>query len=185
MSFYARFARLIMPVLAIGALALAGCGEKQDITLEGKEGERLNIGDLVYQVQLSRILNPRDVEDEAYTRNEPAPAASESYYGVFLRVDNEESDKPLSPVAVEKLVLRDAGGTEFHPIALDFPGLVYEPARLVKGERVPIPDTVADNYPTKGGLILFKIPYTSLDNRPLILEIEGPHGDNGEIVLDV
>lgn len=187
MTFIAHFARPLLLLIAACALVLAGsgCGEKKEIELEGKEGERINLGGLVYQVQLSRILNPKDVEDEAYTRRQPAPRPSEVYYGVFLRADNEESDKPLMPISDEEMKIVDAGGREFHPLPTDAPGLSWEPSLLAKGQYLPIPDSAGYNYPTRGGLILFKIPYTSLDNRPLIFEMEGKDGVKGEVDLDV
>jgi hypothetical protein len=185
MSFLNRLTRPMLFLLAAGVLALSGCGEKVDVRLEGKEGERINIGDLVYQVQLSRILNPHDTEDEAYTRGLPQPDPSELYYGVFMRVDNEESDTPRTPIPIESMKVVDAGGKEYEPIEVDAPGLVYEPTPIGKGERVPIPDSAADNYPTRGGLILFKIPIESLENRPVKLEMEGPGGADAEVDLDV
>ncbi len=171
--------------LAATVLVFSGCGEKVDVRLEGKEGERIDLGELVYQVQLSRILNPRDTEDEAYTRDLPQPDPADLYYGVFLRVDNEESDKLQTPIPVDAMKVVDAGGNEYEPIEVDAPGLVYEPTPIGKGQRIPIPDSAGDNYPTRGSLILFKIPIQSLENRPLKLEMEGPDGATAEVDLDV
>ncbi len=180
-----RFARPLLLVLALASVVLSGCGEKKAVTLEGKEGERINLGGLVYQVQLSRILNVRDVEDAQYTRALPAPARDESYYGVFMRVDNEESEKPLTPIGLESMKIVDAGENEFRPIPIDAPGMAYASVELGKGDRIPVPDSAADNNPEKGAVIVFKIPYKLLENRPLILKLEGPGGKSGEIVLDV
>ena len=51
--------------LVLGAaLALAGCGDKLETRTVGEtEGLYIDVGDLKYQVQISRIINPYDVED--------------------------------------------------------------------------------------------------------------------------
>ena len=50
----------------------------------------------------------------------------------------------------------------------------------------PGPDTTASFGPTQGGLLLFKLPTTIYDNRPLTLEIRGPSGRVwGTISLDL
>ena len=47
--------------------ALAGCGNKLETrTLGNTEGLYLDVGDLKYQVQMSRLINPADIEDSAY-----------------------------------------------------------------------------------------------------------------------
>lgn len=185
MTDLARFARPLLYTVAIAALLLAsGCGQ-EDKQLEGKEGARVDLDGIVYQVQLSRILNPEDVEDAAYLVDQPAPASDEAYYAVFIRVDNEEGGKAIDTIPLESFTLRDASGKEYEPIAVDAPGLTYEQTGLREGDRLPAADTAADNYPNKGALILFKVPYSSLEDRPLELELHGADGDHAEITLDV
>src|SRR3954447_12469353 len=88
-------------VAAFACLALAGCGEKTDITTFAEtEGIYLDVGNLVYQVQLSRYLNPADVEDREYLVGVPADeaqlTADEIWFGVWMRVKNY-SDETLTP----------------------------------------------------------------------------------------
>ena len=40
--------------------------------------------------------------------------------------------------------------------------------------QLPAPDTTANNGPTQGALLLFKIKVVSLDNRPLEVKIVDP-----------
>ena len=53
--------------------ALGACGAKEDEITHGEtEGAYLDLGELKYQVQISRQLNPADREDEAYLLGLPA-----------------------------------------------------------------------------------------------------------------
>ena len=58
---------LVISAALLCALAAAGCGNKQEtVTLGETEGIYLDIDELKYQVQISRYMNPDDVEDQAY-----------------------------------------------------------------------------------------------------------------------
>lgn len=179
-------ARLLLVLAALAALALAGCGDKEARPHEAKEGGRVYLDGLFYQVQLSRLLNPKDTEDSYYLVGQPSPQPGESYFGVFMRVNNE-GDQPgrTVPVSIEDMKIKDAKGREFHPLEVKAEGWGYEPAPLGKGAALPIPDSPAYVGPIRGGLILFKIPQADLDSRPLELEIEGPGKEHAAIVLDV
>ncbi|MBJ7347963.1 MAG: hypothetical protein JHC87_05265 [Thermoleophilaceae bacterium] len=184
MSFLSKITRPLALILALSALALSGCGQKAE-TLEGKEGARIDLDGLVYQVQLSRQLNPKDVGDEQLTVGQLPTTRKEVLYGVFMRVENEESDKPLRAVPAQNMKIVDAGGVEYKPLDASKSALVYEPITMIKGDRIPVPDSAADNGPTKGSLILFKISLDSMENRPLILEIKGLNGRTGAVRLDI
>src|SRR5437764_811720 len=70
-----RLRPLALLAAASAALALGACGNKVAVVKEGKtEGTYLNVGDLQYQVQISRALNPADVEDRDYLVGLPAAA---------------------------------------------------------------------------------------------------------------
>src|SRR3954464_2691943 len=100
-------------VAAFACLALAGCGEKTDITTFAEtEGIYVDVGNLVYQVQLSRYMNPGDIEDRDYMRGLPlntklqAPPG-EIWFGVFMRVKNY-TDQAVSPT--RDFVITDTEG---------------------------------------------------------------------------
>lgn len=180
-----RLARLL-PLLLIAVLAfgVSGC-DKNVQTIEAKEGGRISLDHLFYQVQLSRALNMKDVEDSYYTTGQPVPAKGETYFGVFMRVDNETSSTRILPIGIDQMKIVNATGNEFDPIPVKGEGWAYAPAPLGKRGVLPIPDTPAYIGPIRGGLILFKISETDLNSRPLKLEIKAPDGRTGEITLDV
>ena len=66
----ARLPVVAIAVLACAALPLAGCSSEQH-SLDVKEGEPLHLGDVSYNVALSRFLNPHDAEDEGYLTGQP------------------------------------------------------------------------------------------------------------------
>jgi hypothetical protein len=184
MNAIARATRVVPVLVAVAALALTGCS-KDSKPLESKEGGRIYLDGAFYQVQLSRVLNPKDVEDGYYLEGQSEPQAGESYFGVFMRVDNEETKHRVTPIGVDKMRIVNASGNEFEPIPVKSSGWGYSQAPLGKGAHMPIPDSPADIGPIRGALILFRIPQSDLDARPLELEIESEHGKPGKILIDV
>jgi hypothetical protein len=184
-SLLPRISRLFALVaVVVLAFSISGC-DKQVETLEAKEGGRVYIDHLFYQVQMSRILNNKDTEDSYYVIGQPTPAPGDTYFGVFMRVDNENFEHRVLPIGTDKMKIITASGDEFEPLTVKGAGWGYEPAPIGKGAMLPIPNTPAFVGPIRGGLILFRIPQADLDNRPLKLEIESTDGKKGEIVLDV
>jgi hypothetical protein len=60
--------RHIAAAIAVGVLALplGACGKQKTTTFSASEGTYLNVGPMAYQVQVSRVLNPKDIEDRNY-----------------------------------------------------------------------------------------------------------------------
>ena len=68
-----RLRPLLLLTVAAAALVLAGCGNKVEVrTVAETEGIYIDVGELKYQVQLSRIINPSEPEDAAYLQGLPA-----------------------------------------------------------------------------------------------------------------
>ena len=111
-------------VLVLGAtLALVGCGNKVETRTVGEtEGLYIDVGDLKYQVQISRIINPYDVEDRNYLRGLPAgtlpPKADEAWFGVWLRVQNNSSARTFDTAADFEIV--DTQENRYEPIDFGF-----------------------------------------------------------------
>src|ERR687885_2271615 len=78
---------------AVAALALGACGNKEKAVLFGPtEGAYLDLGPLVYQVQISRLLNPFNAEDRGYlvdvAPQDAKLTAQQQWFAVFMRVQN-------------------------------------------------------------------------------------------------
>lgn len=180
---------LLLATVAVAALVAAGCGNKEDVVLEGKtEGIYLDVGELKYQVQISRQLNPFDTEDKEYLTAIPAAerrlAPGETWFGVFMRVQNT-TDK-AHPSARE-FEIEDTTGQKFRPVPLPLVnGYAYRPAKVQPEEVLPKPNSTAGFGSTRGSLLLFKLKTDTLALRPLVLTITPPQGGpTGEIDLDV
>jgi hypothetical protein len=173
---------LVLPLAA--SLVLGACSDNSHTrvttgTYAGESGQNapyLNVGPLIYEVQLSRQLNPYDTEDAAYlTGLTPAQrrvGPGEEWFAVFLQVYNESS---AAHPAATNLTISDTQGNLYRPIV---PGsgneFAYRAGLLGPKARIPALNTVAADGPTQGALLLYKIKVVSLDNRPLELKILDP-----------
>ncbi len=174
----------LLALLAIAALGLSACSDNSHTrvttgTYAGESGQNapyLNVGPLIYEVQLSRELNPYDTEDAAYlTGLTPAQRKlnpGEEWFAVFLQVYNESS---IAHPSAQNPTISDTQGNVYQPTV---PGptneFVYRPGMLAPKERIPALDTVAANGPTQGALLLYKIKVVSLDNRPIEIKLVDP-----------
>ena len=98
-----RLRKISLAVLAVVAVfALAACGDSHTrVTTgtyageSGKNAPYLNVGPLVYEVQLSRELNPANIEDAAYLKGltpaEAHLAPGQEWFAVFMQVWNHTS----------------------------------------------------------------------------------------------
>jgi hypothetical protein len=176
-----KLASLALPALAV--LALAACGSSHSKvttgTYAGESGASapyLDVGPLTYEVQLSRALNPYNVEDASYlqalTPTQRQLSTGEGWFAVFIQVYNNASH-PYP--AASGLTLHDALGNVFGQV---IPGpsneFAYRGGVVPAGGRIPVEGSVAASGPTQGSMLLFKIPLASLDNRPLKLRIVSP-----------
>lgn len=173
----------LVAVALAATFALTACGEEEK--REGAEGEFITVGDVDYQVQLTRLLNPEQRPDSSFLRGQVGIPADEAYLGVFLRIEND-GDKPYRPPRDMKVV--DTQGNEYLPLdtiqsgfGLDFAG------DIPPGDVTPPANSPASFSPTSGALVLFRITQESAtDNLPLELEIpvEGEE-EPARIELDV
>ena len=187
-----RLVTLLAALLA--ASGLAACGKHPDkearVVHAETEGLYLDIGELKYQVQLSRAMNPYDTQDKGLLTGVPADQRElkpdEIWFGVFMRVQNETGKELLPSSDIEIIdTLEDV----FKPVELE-PGSVfaYRSSTPIPPRQVlPLPDSPAFETPARGALILFKLKNETLDNRPLELKIEGRQlpQQTGIIELDV
>lgn len=181
-----RFA-LLLTVLATGLLA-AGCGSHEEVVTQGDtEGIYLEVDELKYQVQISRYLNENDIEDREYLVGLPAnaeqPKADETWFAVFLRVQNETDEEKL-PANDFRIV--DTQDKVYTPIPLDTQvnPFAYRPDPIPPRSLIPAPDSAAAQGVIQGSLLLFKVTNESLQNRPLEFHLKRG-GRPGEAMVDL
>jgi hypothetical protein len=160
-------------------LVLAACGHKEAHPhYADTEGVYVDAGPLTYQVQLSRELNPYNIEDQTYLRGlapgTPQPAKDEEWFAVFVWAKNQthSAATTVDPTAFD---ITDTQGTKYQPMLLD-PNVnpfAWTAQRLKPLGTEPAPDSLASYGPTQGALLLFKIKTSAYANRPLLLRIHG------------
>jgi hypothetical protein len=191
MSRLRRPLAVLAVLLASGGLAACGNHHDEEAQLQKIEGEGfyLSLGELKYQVQGSRQLNPDDIQDRAMLVGVPAAQQGleddEVWFGVFMQVENED-EKPRRPAGDIEII--DTQEDVFKPIGLEPANqFAYRSTNPIPpGEIAPLPDTPAFNTANQGSLLLFKLTLDALDNRPLELKLESSTNDQtGIIDLDI
>lgn len=177
---------LAVPAL-LAVLLLSGCGDSHTKvttgTYAGESGANapyLNVGPLIYEVQLSRQLNPANSEDATYlqglTPQERKLEPGQEWFAVFMQVYNNGSHEAPAATSV---TIADTQANIYVPIV---PGEVnqyaYRGGMVPAKGQIPLPGTLADDDPAQGQLLLYKIQIVSLDNRPLELKIVDSENPN-------
>jgi hypothetical protein len=182
----------VLAAVAAASLVAAGCGNKAAIVTEATtEGIWVDAGPLQYHIQASRLLEPGLVPDVSYLKGLPKgstqPTGKEVWFAVFLRIENW-SDQAAQ--TAQRFEIVDTQGTSFSPYGLDtnVNPFAYKPMVLRPGKAVPVPDSAQDFDSTAGAELLFKIPLTNYQNRPLAFKIHSPDGSKpaeASVDLDV
>ena len=177
----------------VAVMALAGCGDSHSKvttgTYAGESGANapyLDVGPLIYEVQISRQLNPWNTADATYLQGVPPAQGKllpgQEWFAVSVQVYNETT-KPL--LASSAIALSDTQGNIYRPIPLGPTNLFAYRGGIVRSkDMLPIPGTPARVFGSQGQLLLFKIATISLDNRPLEIHIVSPHS-SASAELDV
>ena len=181
----ARHRRIFLPLfaaLAVAATALAfsACGYSSD-SKDVVEGEPVKLGELQYNVVFSRFLNPRDSEDSAYLTGQPQLPPGHSYFGVFFEVQNESEE---AQTLASSFTIADAGDQTFEAIPSESLYAFPFGGEVGSQEQIPLVDSTPQQGPIAGSLVLFELPASASENRPLTLEIPGPEGP-AEVTLDL
>jgi hypothetical protein len=176
-----QFPLAALALLAV--LALGACGDSHTRvstgTYAGESGANapyLDVGPLVYEVQLSRQLNPYSTSDAAYlqglTPAQRALAPGQEWFGIFIQVYNHGA-RPF--LAAERPLISDTQSNIYEPVQPDISNqFAYRGGIVPPNERLPLLGSVASNGATQGLLLLYKIRTVSLDNRPLKIRIADP-----------
>lgn len=180
---------IVISAALLCALFAAGCGNKQEtVTLGETEGIYLDIDHLKYQVQISRYMNPNDVEDRSYLAGLPSstaqPGGDETWFGVFIRVQNT-TDETIAPA--NDFTIVDTQEKVYRPIPIDtnVNPFAYKPDPIPPKGLIPESDSVASETSIQGSLLLFKVKTESLQNRPLEFRFKRGSGTEGVVDLDV
>jgi hypothetical protein len=177
-----RIALALVAALALaGAVAaLSACGYSSD-SKQVAEGEPVKLGDLKYNVIFSRYLNPSDTEDSGYLSGQAQLPPGNTYFGVFFEVQNESDESQTLP---DTLTIVDADGAKFDAIPSESLYAFPFGGRVEGEEQVPLLDSTPQQGPIAGSVVLFQLPASASEARPLILEVPGPEGP-AEITLDL
>jgi hypothetical protein len=176
---------------ALLGLVLVGCGgETGQVTTAETEGLYLDINGLKYQIEMSRYMNPADVEDAEYLiglpESTPPPSEDETLFGVWVRVENTSEDETRP--AASRWEIHDTQENIYRPLPVD-PDLnefAYEAVDVPPKTVLPLPTSAAGQGPIQGLMLLFKIRNESFQNRPLELKFSnGGAGQEGTYDLDV
>ena len=181
---------LLALALAACTATLAACGNRQATVTEGEsEAVYVTNGDLQYQVQISRQLNPADPGDRALLVGLPEGdrrlGPDDLWFGVWVRVWNETDE---ARKAAGRFEIVDTRGSTFEPVPVaPVNTLAYRPGLVPAGGQYPVPSSVPENLPTTGGVLVFKLPRQALDFRPLELVFNGTESPDNEssVRLDV
>ena len=179
-------------VLVASLFVLRVSGHDQDIQIvaQGRTDNALKdmvaLGGLTYQAPEARPLDPGNPVDAEILRGVPAvrrplPSGDE-WYGVFLTASNPSSR--LLPSA-RQFGLVDVDGHRFpEERGLGHSPYAYRPQAVAAGATYP-PDSsaAARNLTAQGGLLLFRVPRTSVDYGALELRISDQAGATADLAV--
>jgi len=165
----------ISALLLTAAFGFAACGgEKGEVEHAETEGVQVTVGELQYQVQVSRQLNPEQIEDRDLLKGVPVGEQEleqgSEWFAVFVQVRNNRDDAIKS---ASDFVIEDTIGTEFEPVEVDS-ALAYEQQTIEAEGILPAADSVQSSFNTNGAMLLFKVTQAALENRPLEFIIKDP-----------
>lgn len=189
----------LRPLTALLALALAvpfaACGDGNDPVNFGKtEAVYVTTGGLRYQVQVSRKLNPYDVEDKDYLVGVPKAAEqvanpTTAWFGVFIRVENRTGLKDVPPQTINSATsfwLEDNEGNKAYPTALPADNVYgYKSTAIPAKGQLPAASSTAASAPIGGALVLFKVDQGILERRPTQLHVQSADGKTAVVDLDI
>jgi hypothetical protein len=173
-------ALLCLLAATVAPLALGACGEEEPET-EVVEGEPLELGDLSYNIQLTRFLNPDDNEDAEYLVGQSPPEPGTEYLGVFMVIENESDELQAS---ASEFLVHDTLENQYEPLESESPYALDIGADVPGDGALPLPDTTAESGPNQGSLVIFAVDDSVSENRPLKLEVGSVEGV-GEVILDI
>jgi hypothetical protein len=174
-------------LLALTVALGTGCGNAK-IDRVGEEGRYVKVGDAVYQVQLSRLMDADQRPDDTLLEGQRPATPNEQYMGVFMVIANK-GDRPYTPPKDMKVI--DTQRNEYFPVntserdARSGFGLDFNSPIERRGVAPPA-DSPAAGGPDAASLVLFRLKQVSAtENLPLELEIPVPGQRPSRIGIDL
>jgi len=178
-----RLGAVAAAVVALAAgVVLSGCDTAPENANQVSEGQGIKLDDLLFNVQISRELNPGDTEDKAYLVGQKPLGPDEYYFGVFMRVDNEGDTSAQVPTDMS---IVDTVGQAYRPLPSKSLFALKLGDTIHAGDQLPEGESVAANGPIQGSMVLFRIDSSAIQDRPLTLHITTSTGSTGEVELDL
>jgi hypothetical protein len=178
-----RIGAVLAAVVAIAAgVVLSGCDTAPENADQVIEGQGIKLDDLLFNVQITRELNPFDTEDKAYLVGQKPLTPDQYYLGVFMRIDNEGDASAQVPTDMSVV---DTVGDTFRPLPSDSLFALKLGDTIHGGDQLPEGESVAANGPIEGSMVLFRITGAAFEDRPLTLHITTSTGSTGEVELDI
>jgi hypothetical protein len=173
----------LLPALAVLVLsaALVACNTSED-KRNLSEGQPVQLGDLQYNVVFSRLLNPNDVEDHEYLVGQPAPKPDQLYLVVFVQILNKNKNSPVT--VPSGWTITDTEHNNYYPLPSRSPYALRLGAPIGPQDQAPALDSTPQVGPIEGSMVLFSIPDSATEVRPIRLIIPG-EGGPAEVKLDV
>lgn len=170
-------------VLALALVGIAGCGGEEELH-EAEEGVPIEVGDLEFNIQLTRFLNPTDALDSEYLSGQQnPPPTGESYLAVFMTIENTSDDEVRLPGEGQMDVV-DTTGAAYEAVPSESDFAVPLGTTLPGDGEVPEVGSAGATGPIEGAFVLFLVDDAAPENRPLELEIEH-EGETGTVTLDL
>jgi hypothetical protein len=175
---------------AVCAAVVSACGAGEHVTYADNEGPGyVQVGQLNYQVQISRELNPWSAEDgfylQGFTKSQLVLPLADEWFAISMQVYNW-TNRAHTPT--NDFFITDTVGDRYTPLVNPTPNSYsYVPSPIPPGGQLPAIDSDAYTGWTQGEFLIFKVPYASLVNRPFILHIVSPYAssDQSRIELDI
>ena len=173
----------LLPALAVLALsaALVACNTSED-KANLSEGQPVQLGDLQYNVVFSRVLNPNDTEDHEYLVGQPAPKPDQLYLGVFVQILNKNKNSPVT--VPSGWTITDTDHNVCYPLPSRSPYALHLGSPIGPEDQAPALDSTPQVGPIEGSMVLFSIPDSATEVRPVTLIIPG-QGGPAEVELDI
>ena len=183
---------ILVLVAVLATLALSGCA------IDGRNNLKIIsqtelasgaepyffAGNMTYQIQESRQLNPFDTGDVQYLaglKNAQSIPGNMMWFGVFLWAKNQSKHIAMT---TDHFTMTDSSGATYYPVKLNPQVNSYAwTAQALSPDGIePNADSTASYAPIGGGLILFELPTSVYSNRPLTLDVYGAPGQKASTI---